>query len=170
MPGTSDQENADSFGAMLTNLLPELRQNARSFLRGRADAEDLTQQTLLNAWQGRDRFQKGSSLQAWLFVIMRNAFYSRMRRDRRTVPLCDGQVGSYSETGILAAVELGQIRRMAHLLPEMQEKAFYAAMGGLSCKETARFMGCSEGAAKSQVARLRQRLRSSDQSAGRGPS
>ena len=52
------------------------------------DAEDLTQETYLRAYQGFDKFQ-GRHPKAWLFAIMRNAYIDSYRQRLRRPALVD---------------------------------------------------------------------------------
>ena len=74
-------EKAD-FKRELTGVVPHLRAFARG-LCGRPDmADDLVQETLLKAWAAQERFEPGTSMRAWTFVILRNAYLTDMRRNR----------------------------------------------------------------------------------------
>ena len=64
-------------------LLPELRAFARFLARDRTLADDLVQDAVLRALRALDQFQPGTSLKAWLFTILRNAFYEQRRRHKR---------------------------------------------------------------------------------------
>ncbi len=71
-----------AFKRELTQVVPHLRAFARG-LCGRPDmADDLVQETLLKAWAAQDRFEPGTSMRAWTFVILRNAYLTDMRRNR----------------------------------------------------------------------------------------
>ena len=71
-----------AFKRELTGVIPHLRAFARG-LCGRPDmADDLVQETLLKAWAAQDRFEPGTSMRAWTFVILRNAYLTDMRRNR----------------------------------------------------------------------------------------
>src|SRR4029078_3465526 len=54
----------------------------RSLSGSRDLADDLVQETLLKAWAARKRFQAGTNMRAWTFIILRNLFLSQMRRAR----------------------------------------------------------------------------------------
>ena len=62
--------------------IPALRRYARLLTGDAARADDLVQETMLKAWAARDRFQPGTSMRAWTFVILRNAYLTDMRRNR----------------------------------------------------------------------------------------
>ena len=55
-------------------------------------ADDLVQETLTKAWAHRDSFQPGSNMRAWLFTILRNEYYSVLRKRRREVEDADGKI------------------------------------------------------------------------------
>src|SRR5918993_1607166 len=65
-------------------LVPPLRVFARALTGGdHALADDLVQDTVLNALQAQAQFQPGTNLEAWLVTILRNRF--RSLRSRRHV-------------------------------------------------------------------------------------
>src|SRR3712207_1957802 len=75
--------------AMLA-AIPSLRAFAISMTRDTDYANDLVQDTILRAWKNIDRFEPGTNLNAWLFTILRNAFYSQFRKASRQVANPDG--------------------------------------------------------------------------------
>jgi RNA polymerase sigma-70 factor (ECF subfamily) len=55
-----------------------------------ADAEDVTQETLLRAWRSLERFERRSSVSTWLYRIATNACLDQLDREgRRPQPLVD---------------------------------------------------------------------------------
>ena len=65
---------------------PSPRRSSGSFDR----ADDLVQETLVKAWDKQHTFQPGTNLKAWLFTILRNEFYTQMRKKGREVQDVDG--------------------------------------------------------------------------------
>jgi len=48
------------------------------------EASDLVQETYLKALRSAERFEeKGKGIRAWLFTILHNTFYTRVRREKR---------------------------------------------------------------------------------------
>ncbi len=70
----------DAFKEELSRVIPHLRAFCRSLSGNRDLADDLVQETLLKAWAARSRFQAGTNMRAWTFIILRNLFLSQMRR------------------------------------------------------------------------------------------
>jgi RNA polymerase sigma-70 factor, ECF subfamily len=79
-----------NFKRELLATLPSLRAFAVS-LSGRHDkADDLVQDTVMKAWAKQESFELGTNIKAWLFTILRNEFYSQMRKRGREVQDSDG--------------------------------------------------------------------------------
>ncbi|MFZ9395722.1 MAG: sigma-70 family RNA polymerase sigma factor [Erythrobacter sp.] len=154
-------DQRDGFKRELTAVIPHLRAFARG-LCGRPDmADDLVQETLLKAWAAQDRFEPGTSMRAWTFVILRNAYLTDMRRNRFR--------GEYDETvaeRILTApagqeqpIHLADLQRALQTLPaERREALLLVGAGGFSYEEAAAICGCAVGTIKSRVGRARAAL------------
>lgn len=152
-----DQE----FKKLLAGVIPHLRAYGRS-LSGNPDlADDLTQDTMVKAWASRDRFEAGTSIKAWTFVILRNTFLSQMRRNKF--------VGDYDETAVERTLstpasqedsgEMADLQRGLMELPQDQREALIlVGAGGLSYEEAAQICGCALGTMKSRVSRARTAL------------
>ena len=150
-----------SFKRELTGVIPHLRAFARG-LCGRPDlADDLVQETLLKAWAAQERFEPGTSMRAWTFVILRNAYLTDMRRNRFR--------GEYDETvaeriliapaGQEAPLHLADMHRALLTLPhERREALLLVGAGGFSYEEAADICQCAVGTIKSRVGRARAAL------------
>ena len=68
-----------------------LYRTAAHLIGDRTEAEDLVQQTYLQAWKAFDRFQPGTNCRAWLFQILFNVVRHHRRSwlSRRIVADCD---------------------------------------------------------------------------------
>ena len=79
-----------AFKTDLLGAIPSLRAFAVSLSQNADKADDLVQETLVKAWDKHESFQPGTNLKAWLFTILRNEFYSQMRKRGREVQDSDG--------------------------------------------------------------------------------
>ena len=148
----------DEFKDQLALVIPHLRAFGRSLSGSRDMADDLVQETLLKAWAARKRFQAGTNMRAWTFIILRNLFLSQMRRAR-----FKGEWDDVTAARILAApasqdrhVELGDMQRALLHLPQPQREALIlVGAGGFAYEEAAEICGCAVGTIKSRVARGR---------------
>ena len=149
---------ADSFRADLIRGLPMLRTFAVSLCGNEARADDLVQETLVRAWANRERFTPGSNFTAWTFTILRNQFYSEIRKAKREVE--DGD-GAHAATLLAApdqehAVTLGSVMNMIGTLPPAQRRALLlVGAEGFTYEEAAARLGCQVGTVKSRVSRAR---------------
>ena len=141
--------------------LSSLRAFAISLTRNVASADDLVQDTIVKAWTNIDKFTVGTNLQAWLFTILRNTFYSGLRKTRREVADPDG-IHAQSlfvkpdHDGRLAYADFE--RAFAKLSPEHREVLILVGASGFSCDEAAEMMGVATGTVKSRTNRARKRL------------
>ncbi len=119
-----------------------------------ADAEDITAQVFMNAYQAYARFEpRNTTPAAWLFRIARNAtldhFRAQGRRERlrRTIehqPTAEEDPEGKAEERIQYRALLEQVAR----LPERQRDAISLRHSGLSFDEVGKLLRCSEDAAK----------------------
>lgn len=72
------------FNMQLTREISTLRTFARKFSTDHQDINDLVQDTLVKALRNYSRYKAGTSLRAWLFVIMRNTYINNYRKIVRT--------------------------------------------------------------------------------------
>jgi RNA polymerase sigma-70 factor (ECF subfamily) len=163
------------FKKELAAVIPHLRAFGRSLSGNRDLADDLVQETLLKAWAARQRFQAGTNMRAWTFIILRNHYLSQMRRSRFR-----GEWDDLTADRLLAApagqekhIELSDMQRALLELPQPQREALIlVGAGGFAYEEAAEICGVAVGTIKSRVARgrsaLEQILASSDMPSRRG--
>ena len=141
--------------------LPALRAFALSLVRNGPAADDLVQETILKAWSSFDRFTPGTNLRAWLFTILRNGFYSDLRKHRREVQDSEGQFAARlsQKPDHDAALAMRDFQRgFEQLIDEQREALMLVGALGFSYEEAAVTIGCALGTVKSRVNRGRKRL------------
>ncbi|MEA2192285.1 MAG: hypothetical protein QOI73_2406 [Solirubrobacteraceae bacterium] len=94
----------DRYGATLLGL-------ARTFVRDRAVAEEVVQETWLAVLNGIDRFEGRSSLKTWIFQILSNRARTRAVREGRSAPFSALATGVEDDE---AAVDADRFRGEGH--------------------------------------------------------
>lgn len=163
----TDHSNVEAQAAILSDTqfkdklgktIPHLRAFARGLCGNPDTADDLVQETMLKAWAARTRFAAGTSFKAWTFTILRNHYFSQMRRNR-FVGDWDDLVADRklaAPAGQDMSVELRDLMRDLAQLPDPQREALIlVGAGGLAYEEAAAIMGTAVGTIKSRVARAR---------------
>lgn len=150
-----------NFKSELIELLPSLRAFARSLARNPAQADDLVQDTLVKALANVDRFEQGTNLRAWLFTILRNHYYSQLRKAKREVEDVEGRFAARlaSRPEQDGSVDLEDFKAaFARLAPDHREVLTLVGASGCSYEEAAQICGCAVGTIKSRVNRARKKL------------
>lgn len=162
--GSANERSAEDktdFKRELTQVIPHLRAFARG-LCGRPDmADDLVQETMLKAWAAQARFEPGTSMRAWTFVILRNAYLTDMRRNRFRGEYDEGVAERIltAPAGQEEPIHLSDMHRaLLTLPPERREALLLVGAGGFSYEEAAEICGCAVGTIKSRVGRARAAL------------
>ena len=150
---------------------------ARRMARNDADAEDLTQETLIKAYVAFDSFRPGTNFSAWLITILTNNYRMLYRRrklvsfaswDEMSDYFVDGSDSSnassryepehdllqncYTEELESALNSLSETLRLTILLSDVEQ---------LSYEETAAALGIPIGTVRSRLSRAREQLRES---------
>ncbi|RQP17118.1 MAG: RNA polymerase sigma factor [Brucella intermedia] len=154
-------DDRSTFRQDLIAAIPSLRAFAMSLAQNADKADDLVQETLVKAWDKQASFQPGTNLKAWVFTILRNEFYSQMRKRGREVQDTDGVFSEQlavhpSQYGTL---DLQDFRAALEQLPDDQREAIILiGASGFAYEEAAEICGCAVGTIKSRVSRARTRL------------
>ena len=153
--------NTADFKNQFLKQVPALRGFARVLCGQSALADDLTQEALLRAWASKETFNRGTNMRAWLFTILRNVFYTHMRRQALEIAVCNdpqftkNTVGPRQHTS-LEVKEL--LNAFPMLPPEQREAMFLIVAEGLSYEQAATICGCAVGTIKSRIGRARKTL------------
>jgi RNA polymerase sigma-70 factor, ECF subfamily len=146
--------------AMLAQI-PSLRAFGFSLCGNFERTDDLVQETLLKAWQNLDKFQEGTNLRAWLFTILRNSYFSELRKRRREVEDVDGKMTASLSVAPAQQghVDMLDFHKALNLLPADQREALVlVGAAGMSYEEAAEIAQCAVGTVKSRVNRARTKL------------
>ncbi len=151
----------EAFRRDLIEVMAPLRAFSRSLCRNHALADDLVQETLMKAWAARRSYKPGTNFRAWTYRILRNAFYSSWRKDRRLSQLnTDLHANTvHAVDSVEATLELADVSGALHQLPAEQRQAIMlTAAGGCDYEQAASIAGVAIGTIKSRVSRGRSAL------------
>ena len=147
-----------TFQADLLALIPSLRAFARTMTGNATAADDLAQDAMLKAWRARDSYVVDTNMKAWVFMILRNQFYSDKRKSWRQVQL-DQEAAEQTLVAVddpAAPLALNELRLALAMLPfDQREALVLVGAGGFAYEDAAEICGCAVGTVKSRVSRAR---------------
>lgn len=160
----SAQQTLNEFETVAMPHMNDLYRTARRVLGCQTEAEDVVQETYLQAWKSFHRFEPGTNIRAWMFKIMFHVIQHHRRKSWRMVTLKEEEEFIFdqltyqppvqqalSDEDVLAALDqVPQHFRAVILLTDVQE---------FSYKEVAETLGIPIGTVMSRLSRGRQLLR-----------
>jgi RNA polymerase sigma factor (sigma-70 family) len=132
---------------------------ARAVLGNHADAEDVAQQTFLNAYRALAQGTKPRKAENWLFTIAHNEVRRHLRDTRTTrfnVELDEQVVGSETEPTEPSVADV--LRALQQLTPNQRSALVMREFEGRSYAEIAELMGVSQSALETLIFRARRAL------------
>ena len=142
--------------------IPDLRRFAINLTRNHADADDLLQDTLFRAVRKLHLWQPGSNIIAWLAVMMRRLYLSKLvgsKHSRAQMIPIDDWDGSTPATQMLR-VELTEVSsRWQTLSKDHRDILSMVVIWGASYEEAAMRLQIPLGTIRSRLARARGHLR-----------
>lgn len=153
-------------------FLPNVARYARLLTRDAADAEDLTQETFLRAYENWRTFRPGTDCRKWLFTICRNVYLRDRQRAQRFVAADDPEQDlqaarrlfdqAYADglTGLFDRIDLGPAleRGLAALPVEYREALILVDIEDRTYSGAAEAAGVPVGTIRSRLFRARRLL------------
>ncbi|HEX5229731.1 MAG TPA: sigma-70 family RNA polymerase sigma factor [Bryobacteraceae bacterium] len=135
--------------------LAALLRVARRLTLDSARAEDLVQETMLQAWRGFRGFQPGTNARAWLFRILFNVFHGEGRKAALAARpvLFEDHIPPPQQVS-------AEIREALDALPiEQRTVLLLCVVEGFTSREAAEILDLPIGTVMSRLSRARQELR-----------
>jgi RNA polymerase sigma-70 factor (ECF subfamily) len=162
--------DAASFGALYDLYMPRIYRFVLLRTRQKEDAEDLTHQVFMNAWQNLGRYEsRGFPFGSWLYRIATNAVIDHYRTARTHAPLEAIPEEVLSEPSgmgeaVDTAIDLHRVRVMLTKLESDQQNVLLMKfVDDMTNKEIAEALGKTEGAVRVIQHRAIKKLKELDQ-------
>ena len=144
--------------------LDEVYRYACRLTRQPSLAEDLTQETFLQAWASFERFERGTNCRAWLYRIFHHVHsHSRRKKAREARGLELHQLPAHAVVYDPPLPRVLDERLVEEAFVELGEEArelvLLADVEGFSYREIAAILGVPIGTVMSRLSRVRKRLR-----------
>ena len=161
--GRPHGEPSAEYLRQIENEIPFLRRSVRRWHREQADADDLVQDTLVQALANAHLWEPGSDLRGWLYTIMRNRFLAGANRSARSASALR-EVAEAETPPMAHASELRLLLRdlgaaLRRLSSNQRSAVLLIGVEGKTYAEAAESMGTSVGAVRSHLSRGRDRLK-----------
>ena len=167
---SADGHNGSDVREEMLSCLDALYSYAMALTHDPTEAEDLVQETYMQATLHCGKLRRDSNVRAWMFTIMRNRWLKQLRRAKRGpdfVALDDTaaerwMADSDHEPGYLCERiwERDEIRAALKQLPVGQREVILLRdIEGFSYREMAEMLNCPLGTIMSRLARARDRFR-----------
>jgi len=165
----------EAFSHLVETYSPQIYRLGLRMLRDPQEAEDVLQETFLNAFRAIGRFEGRSSLATWLYRIAANQALMRLRRRGPAMVSVDEPIDGGAaepiprelfdwcclpeEEFMTAEVQAHLDRAIHGLSPALKAVFVLRDLEGLSTLETAEALEISEAAVKTRLLRARLQLR-----------
>ncbi|MFN8381274.1 MAG: sigma-70 family RNA polymerase sigma factor [Anaerolineales bacterium] len=156
-------EDPAAFGRLYDRYVQPIYRYVFSRVGSTHEAEDITSQTFMTAYESLPKYRERGYFSAWLFRIAQSKMNDHFRRSRREVGLeaaAELMEREDSLGALIRAEELSQIRFLIKKLnPEEQDLIRLRYVADLSFVEMAELLGKREDAVKKSFYRLLERLK-----------
>jgi RNA polymerase sigma-70 factor (ECF subfamily) len=152
------------FGELYKRYVDRIFRYLYSRLGNLHEAEDITAQTFLTAFESFHKFRQDGHFASWLFTIARNKAMDRFRRRKNTSSFNEVDELSVEKDPLYEVIQSEQTAALSKLIQslpqEERELLRLRFLADMSFPEIARFLHRKEEAIKKSIYRLLARLKS----------
>lgn len=145
----------DAFGQLVENYKEKVYMIALQMTRHHADADEVSQQAFVRAFQSISSFQGTSAFYTWIYRITVNCSLSHLKQKNRWTPLPDGDsdepsapdIGYSENQGDSTEQDQERQRLWAaldRLSPDIRAAVVLVYLQDMSPREAAQTVGCAE--------------------------
>lgn len=154
----------NEFEAAAMPHLNDLFRTAARVVGNRTEAEDLVQETYLQAWKSFDRFEVGTNCRAWLFKILFHLIAHHRRRNYRFSVVSESEdviqdLVAYEPPVPQHITDEDVLTSLERVPQHYREVILLADVDGFAYKEIAEILSIPQGTVMSRLNRGRKMLR-----------
>lgn len=136
-----------------------LKPFAVTLTRDSENAKDLVQETMYRAVANREKYNYGTNIKAWLYIIMRNIFINNYRKKVKQNVVLDATPNDFlinQNQGLItnpstSGLRLKEIEKELHYLPSIFKNPFLLYFEGYKYHEIAEMLEEPLGTIKSRI-------------------
>lgn len=149
-----------AFQSLIRRYAPMMRAYAIRLTGSHSDADDVLQETFIQAWKKIDTVLEPAKVKSWLMTLTSNKSIDLIRSRKPTYDLDsarDSQSrGSNPEDNAITSSQMGELNKLLQKLPQDQRQIWVMReMGGSSYKEIAEALDVPEATVRGRLARAR---------------
>ncbi|QPH40572.1 RNA polymerase sigma factor [Pedobacter endophyticus] len=157
---------SNQFTTLIHEQTLELEAYAIKFTNDLDDAKDLLQDTILKAIRFYGKFEEGTNLKGWLYIIMKNTFINNYRKNIKTQSIVTQEdeisyanlMTSATKNGSETSFVLGDIKGALAKLPIHLSIPFVRYVEGYKYNEIAEQLNIPLGTVKTRIHEARKQL------------
>ena len=158
------RQDPKAFGELYLLYVEQVFRYLCSRLGNVQEAEDVTAQTFLAAFESFDRFRQDGHFAPWLFTIARNKAMDHFRQVKKQESIKPEDIDSVEDDPLSSVIQSEQALRLAKLIRNLSEEERELLrlrfLAELTYQEIANFLHRNEEAVKKSIYRLLARLQS----------
>lgn len=151
----AQEGDKDAFGKLYDHYLPKIYRFILLKVTNKSEAEDLTHEVFLNAWQKINSFTpRGFPFSSWVYRIAKNEVIDFYRTNKNNMRLEQAEenflkIPETQSRAVNQSLDLEKIKNLLHLLkPDQQDVLIMRFVEGLSHQEISAAINKSEGAVR----------------------
>ncbi|KIC64486.1 RNA polymerase sigma 70 [Pseudarthrobacter phenanthrenivorans] len=162
--GRASDGDTAAFEALARRYGPHMRAAARRLTGSYADADDVVQEVLVQAWQQLDTVREPAAIKGWLLRLTGSRSIDLLCRRRKHTSLAgpdDGAAdrvspGAGPETAVVAGAGIESLKNALAALPEEQRRCWILKeINGQSYDDIAQTLNISPASVRGRLARAR---------------
>lgn len=158
---------AKDFTQGILAIEQDLHRFAYKLTSNRDSANDLVQDSLLQALDNKEKFTHTTNLKGWMYTIMRNIFINNYRRMMRETTIIDDSyslqqqvmVRDKDSEGFEYVYDMKQLYKVVNSIPDDMKIPFQMFVAGFKYREIAEKLNLPIGTVKSRLFFIRKRLK-----------